>query len=340
MNTVTEPTTQKRQLRVLSNSEITTFRRCAREHHYTYGLRRRPRVISDALRFGTLIHHALEAWWMVGLGEPDLAQARWNAAVTAIREHGAKSDAFERVRAEELMLGYTARWGDDSIPVVAVEAKFTAPLINPETGAASKTFQLGGKLDVITASGFVEHKTTSHDIEEGSAYWRRVSALDSQVSTYEVAKRAFGIEGNCLYDVIRKPALRPLRATPVESRKYTKEGKLYANQREHDETPEEYRARLRVDISEQPTKYFARGEVPRLDGDMREHAVDTWRWAQLIREAERVNVFPRNPDACIRYGRECDFFGVCSGSASIDDDTLFRTADTAHEELAEKEIQF
>jgi hypothetical protein len=36
----------------------------------------------------------------------------------------------------------------------------------------------------------------------------------------------------------------------------------------------------------------------------------------------------------MRYGQECPFFAVCSGAASLDDGTLYRKAERAHEELS------
>lgn len=229
--------------------------------------------------------------------------------------------------------------------VLGVEVQFRAPIIHPDTGAEHPVFELGGKLDVLTSTGIIEHKTTSDDIELGSLYWRRVSALDSQVSTYDIGLRALGVNGECLYDVIKKPELRPYQATPEASRKYTKEkvdkktgevlepSRLYAGQREHDETPEEYEARILEDIQARPESYFARGEIVRLEHDKAEYARDLWHYAGLIANSDRIAVYPRNTDSCIRYKRECDYFDVCSGTASIDDDTRFRTAENAHEEL-------
>lgn len=324
------------RLPIVTNSELRTFRRCAREWRYAYRLRRRPLQRAEALRFGTLLHHALEAWWK---SEP-YPESRLCAAIKAIEDHAAAAecDAYDRVDAEELMLGYTARWGDDPRTPVAVEAQFETALVNPTTGAESRTFRLGGKLDVVFADSFMEHKSTSEDIELGGDYWERVSALDAQVSTYKVGARALGIaDAECTYDVIRKVSLRPKRATPVEKRQYTKTGALYANQREHDETPDEYRVRVRDHIAENPARYYARGELVRLKHDEDEHGADVWWTARSMREAELQGRYPRNPDACMRFGRRCDYFEVCSGRAAIDDDTKFRTASEAHEELAATE---
>jgi len=320
-------------LRVVTTSELRANRACARRHRYAYVLRRRPRAVADVLRFGTLWHIGQEHWWLES-GSP---AAKLEAAVTAMRVQEAY-DPYALVMAEELMVAYTARWGDSDLRALAVEVPFEAPLVNPETGAASRTFKVGGKIDVIVENAHhetfvMEHKTTGADIEEGSTYWKKVRALDGQVSTYDAGARTLGYDVKaCIYDVVRKPGLRPLRATPVEARKYTAAGRLYANQRERDETPEEYRLRIREELHEKPERYFARGEIVRLEQDAREHAFDMWQQTRLMREAELSGFAPRNPDACAQFGT-CPYFGVCSGEASIDDETLFRTAPTAHEEL-------
>jgi hypothetical protein len=175
----------------------------------------------------------------------------------------------------------------------------------------------------------VEHKTTSSDIGPGSAYWAKLT-LDTQVSAYLGAHE--GVEG-MLYDVIRKPGIRPYKATPPADRKYTKAGALYASQREADETPEEFAERLRADISADPNRYYQRGVIVRLPDEAAEAARDTWLVAGSIRESMRLDAWPRNPGACDSYGRTCDYWSVCAGQAHLDDEALFRTADTAHEEL-------
>ena len=141
-----------------------------------------------------------------------------------------------------------------------------------------------------------------------------------------------------IYDVVRKVQLRPKKATPTEARKYTAKGLLHATQRETDETPEEFRERVRADIAEKPEKYFARGPIVRLEHDEAEHAGDVWMTAAMMREAKNAKRFPRSPNACERFHKFCSFFDVCSGIASIDDENRFRTAATQHEELVEKEV--
>lgn len=322
-------------LPVISNSELRTFRRCAREHHFSYRLRRRTQQKAEALRFGTLLHVGLEAWWRC----EGSAEERLGAGVHALR--AGTSDPFDLAKAEAMLVGYTARWGDEPMEVLAVEAEFDAALRNPLTGAESRTYRLGGKVDCIVKLpngrvAIVEHKTTSEEIGLGASYWRRVSALDSQASIYHVGARSLGHDVEvCIFDVMRKPGQRPAKRTAEI--KLKKDGQPYANQRLTDETPDEYRARVLDAIQEDPSRYFARGEVVRLEHDEQEAALDTWQTARLIREAEVDRRYPRNPDACVRFGRTCEYLPVCSGEAGIDDDTLFRTADAAHEELSAPE---
>lgn len=311
------------KLRVITNSERACFRRCQREHHYAYGLGIRPTDDAESLVFGRQWHLGQEAWWL-GHG--------LDAAIEACT--AGVSDPYEVAKLRVLMRGYDARWQAPEPGVLGVEQEFRAPLINPETGAASRTFEHGGKMDVLLADAFVEHKTTSEDIGVGSVYWRRLT-LDPQVSTYYAGARALGVEPTkCIYDVVRKPQLRPLKATPEESRKYTKDGRLYAAQRDRDETPEEYERRLAEDICASADKYYQRGEIVRLEADEREAQLDAWQIARAIREGEIEGRYPRNPDSCLRYGRMCSYFDVCTGVASIDDTGRFTVVDNVHQELS------
>lgn len=252
----------------------------------------------------------------------------------------ATTDPFDLARAEAMLRGYHARWCDEAYEVIAVEAEFRAPLINPETGASSRTWQRGGKLDVVVREasgprrlGVVEHKTASEDITPGSPYWRKLR-MDGQVSGYFLGADALGFPAEfCLYDVLAKPALRPYKATPIEDRKFKKDGTLYASQRTEDETPEAFRDRCLEAIIADPNAYFRRGEVVRLEAEAEEALFDDWQTAQQMREGERLRRFPRNPDACFKWGRACDFFDVCSGEASIEDPARFRRSEHVNPEL-------
>lgn len=321
-----------RALRVLTNSELKAFRRCNEEHHIGYGLGYRTIVEANPLRFGTMIHKGLEAWW----NEPD-PSARLMAALAALPLGG---DPFELARAVQMLSGYDLRWNDEQWETLAVERQFRVPLVNPLTGKPSRLFVLGGKIDAIARSVdngrvyVVEHKTTGDDLTTGSEYWQALQ-LDAQISMYYVGAKALGFDvSGVLYDVLGKPKQQPLEATPVDKRKYRQsDGVLYSNQRAADETPLEYEARVRDAIAEAPDRFYARGTVVRLDDEERLAAWDTWTLAHMLHESERAQRFPRNPDACRRWGRLCDYFGVCTRTESVEDSTRFRRVTNVHEEL-------
>lgn len=334
----------KRQLRVITNSELRTYRRCQREHHFAYNLGIRPTADAEALHFGRLWHLAQEELWG-GFG--------LEAAIYAATSHA--SDEYEGAKLRVLLTGYVARWGGPPGDVVAVEKEFRAPMVNPTTGAASRTFQLGGKLDVLRKAWFVEHKTTSEEIGPGSLYWRRL-VLDSQVSTYYAGARALGVEvEGCVYDVVRKPSLRPSQVAVVDSdgvkvvrdatgdRVRTKDGKKWRQTGDAElgyalqtrpETPGEYEARLTEDVAANPDRYYQRGEVVRLEAEERDYAIEVWQLTRAMRESVLSDSHPRNADACQRYGRLCGYFDVCCGTASIEDTSRFEHVDNVHQELS------
>lgn len=254
-------------------------------------------------------------------------------------------DPFDLVRAECMLIGYHERWKDEPYAVLGVEQEFRAPLINPDTGAASRTWQLAGKLDALVrdlTDGrvlIVEHKTTSADVGPGTDYIKRLR-LDGQVSIYFEGAAALGLEpAACLYDVLVKPGQRPLKATPIENRKYTKDGRLYAAQRDRDETAAEYRERVMTTIAEDPNGHYLRAEVVRLDSERDEARAELWQQGRMIRENQLAGRHPRNPDACVRFGRTCEYFGVCTGEASLTDPVLFQRATCVHPELEDNTDQ-
>lgn len=328
-------------LDLLTTSAQRAYRTCPRLYQLRYELGYRPAFAPDALALGTLGHRGLEVWWRAAQAGGDPV-GWWEAASAEVDR---EADPWHRSRALSLLWGYHARWQDLTwkewpIRVLAVEAEFSAPLLNPETGAASKTWQRAGKLDAVIEVGgwhtyVVEHKTTSEDVRPGAEYWQRLT-IDSQVSNYVAGARALGYEpAGVLYDVLRKPDLRPLKATPEDKRRFRKkDGVLDARQRLEDETPEAFYDRCNAAIEADVDAYYARALVVRLEAEEREAALDIWQTGAQIRDARRLKVWPRNADACIRFGRRCDFWGVCTGTESLDDPTRFRRAETPHEELS------
>jgi hypothetical protein len=294
-------------------------------------------VAAPALRFGTLVHAALEAYWTsrkVGRPADD-----WAPDMLGVLAAAPGVDPFERGRARAMLLAYAAAWDPVACEVLAVEAEFSLPLRHPETGRVHEVWRLGGKIDALLRLGdgrvvVVDHKTTSDDAAPGGAYRER-AVMDGQVSQYFLGAEALGHPpSKFMFDVLRKPSLRPLKATPLESRKYTKEGALYAGQRARDETPDEYEARCAEQVAADPASYLVRFEVPRREAELDGYAADAWAWAAAIDRSEKTGVAPRNPDACFRYRAPCPYHPVCAGYGALEDDGLYRTLAGPHAELS------
>jgi hypothetical protein len=344
---------------LLTASRAKAARACKRLHHLEYDEGYRPVTEEDVLRFGSLVHAGLEAWWNAKkAGQP---QDAWlDAALAALV---GEMDPYDLARAQVAMTGYHLRWKDEPYEVIAVEVQFETDLRNPSTGRSSRTWRLAGKIDVVGKDlrdglvRVVEHKTCGEDCSPGSDYWKRLR-LDGQVSVYFEGAASLGYAASaCLYDVLAKPALRP-SAVPIldadgvkqvfdlhGERVRTKDGKKWRETGDtaqgftlqtRTETPDEFRERLANAVAEDPARYFARGDVVRLESEMNEALFDIWQLGLEIRAGQVANQFPRNDGACVRYGRTCQFFAVCTKEASLDDPTRFKKLESVHPELAQE----
>ena len=320
---------------LLTNSRLRAYRECARKHHLMYDEGWRPARDSEALAVGSAVHVALAAWWSM---PPDVQGLP--AALAAVKNQLQDEYAEQSVRA--LVEGYDARWGRDRelYETLLVERIFEGPLVNPATGAPSRTWTTAGKVDAVVrrlSDGkvlLVEHKTTSDEIADPTAlYWEKL-AMDSQVSHYYLgAEQAGHAPEGCLYDVIHKPLLRPKFATPHDKRRYTKTGALHADQRDVDETPEQYGERVRQEVESAPARHYRRREVPRTEADLLDYLYEAWQYGKQIREAELAGRHPKNPEACHRYGT-CPFWEHCAHGLRLEDHpSRFVRLDDVHPEL-------
>lgn len=278
-------------------------------------------------------------------------RAALEATGAAMPDEPTERQLLVAAKVRALMVGYDQRWlPSPDTPIeerwVAVELERTVrmPLINPETSRASRTWQHGGKRDGIV-EGFgqrvlLEHKTTSENIKDpNDPYWR-ILMIDSQVSHYSLEAWQEGqkLDGT-LYDVIRKPSIRPKNLDRKSiSELMTRQSYLgvaldtflSADQISglladvaagvvRRETPELYAVRLSIDTIENPDTYYQRRRVPRMDSDLVEYAGELWEVGEDIRKtrvaarnAERSPWY-RNSSACMNYGRACTFLPLCAG---------------------------
>jgi len=322
---------------------------CLRRHYYAYEMGLRPIRESTPLRMGSCIHNGIDVF--MTSGEEDFEERILTAIRAATEPYEQVPPGFvdltdwavERVTVERLLHAYLTYYQSDCLTVIASEQDFKIPLANPYTGRESRLYRLAGKIDRIVQLhdgrlAVLETKTTGVSIDDASDYWARLR-LDSQISLYVYAARQLGYDvATVLYDVIRKPTIALHRATPPEKRKYKKDGTLYANQREKDETPDEFAERLSEDIASRPEFYFQRREIPRLESDLAEAQAEWWQQAKLLRDCQKTGRWFRNTNACLHPFR-CQYCEICLTGAdtSVSVPSGFHVVDNVHPELSEQE---
>lgn len=297
-------------LQLSTSSRRGTFRLCPKKHELAYIDGWKTVTTSTALRIGTAVHTGLEAWWVDPFPE---------SALNAVS--GAAKDEYEQAKLDAMLIGYHEKWKSEAkhYEVIGVELGFEAPMLHHKTLDSFISWGIAGKIDGLVIDKrtretvIVEHKTCSEEIEGDDAnYWQKLT-MDDQCSAYVVGANALGYDpSTIIYDVIRKPSIRPRMATPVEKRRKKKNGDYYANVRLDDETAQEYHERVLEDIRSRPSHYYQRRSVPRMASQVKAFMQDTWDLTQLMDFSEASGIAPRNPDACFKYGRACGFYDICT----------------------------
>ena len=198
--------------------------------------------------------------------------------------------------------------------------------------------------------------------------------MDPQISIYVDACKDLGYEiAGCIYDIIRKPRIRPRKKTKLRMTKgkpcKSCGGKVNLKcENPHNEyelckcqntgfirctkcdagwakRPKPYsNQRLEDETLEE---YSARlvdvickkpdETYTRYEIVRLDHELEAARrdlWVTVQQiERDRDLGAPRNPSACHKYGGTCDFFGVCTGADSLDNVHNFKRPKTAHPEL-------
>lgn len=301
---------------IVTHSSMSAFKTCQRRYYLRYvrGLVRDRE--SAPLRLGGAVHKGLEVFSTTH--DMNAARSAVVKAYAVIPEWADTDDwMLEGTIAGCLVDGYVDRWGDSRHRAVAVEVPF-----HLELGATNPPATFSGKIDRVvkdaTGTLFVlETKTTSDSLDADSDYWLRLR-VDTQISGYILAARELGHNvQSVIYDVIRKPGIRPRNKPTPESL-------------------EDFAARLRADITSRPHFYFARREIPRLEVDLSDFHRELFRIAADIAESAASGVWYRNTAACVHPYR-CEYFNLCTNGFNPDDGALpsgFTIADDLHPELA------
>ncbi len=321
----------------LTASSMACALRCPRRYYYDNILGLKLITSSEALRIGTAVHNGGEARAKGG----DFA-AQFSAAIT-----GTQLDEAMAAKVFGILGAYDKTYGeieDRDYSAMNPEVEFSDAI------EGSRTFEQRGKVDglAVMRDGrkvVWERKTTSDDLADTSDYWQRLR-LNHQLLAY--AGWAYNMTGElpvCVYDVIRKPALKPLAnvaevdadgipivldaagnrcvkrdGTPKRTADAAK-GERVAG---HPETPDEYGNRILANMTAEANRYFARREVEITFDMLEEFRRERLGVCRMLlhfaaegRKAERPEyAYPRscNPDNC----RSCPFAGFCLNRIHVD----------------------
>jgi len=150
---------------------------------------------------------------------------------------------------------------------------------------------------------------------------------DEQSSFYIYAARELGFDvRGVLYNLLPRPAINPLLATPEDKRKYKKDGSLYATQRDHDETDEEYLDRVREWYAEKAQ--FQTHVIQRNTEQLEQLKRNFDMIVRDMKACEKDETFYPNGRSCSVL--PCEYAGICLESTPEIIEANFR-----HEERKE-----
>ncbi len=219
--------------------------------------------------------------------------------------------------------------------IVDVEMKIELPLAEYEGGEIYFAGMADALLKDKNGRLFVgESKTTSDSVDRFcSKLWAQRQGL---LYVWALRRLGYDVVG-IIYDVTKKATIKRGMATPMEKRKYKKDGEtLYAGQREHDESYSEYLSRLKQWYQSKPESFaqevivHSKQQLDAIENDMSNilkalvfyQATDNW---------------PRSLSSCYAYNRACEFAHYCSaGNDELILQSLYKKRDRVFSKLINK----
>lgn len=322
---------------VLTASRMNCAMQCLRKHFWQYEIGLRREETSVALKMGSAWARGMEARWKGATYEEALA--------SAIPE-GVALSQYDCSIIAALLAAYYDYYGErEDCGQLNPEVQFRSRITEIFT-AEGKIDSLGSKLDGLSV--MIENKQTSDSIAPDSEYWLRLS-FNVQLYQYIVEARKMGWDvSEVLYDVCRKPQIRPKSIDDLDkdglkivvdadgNRIFNQKGKNKGLPRQspdkekgyvvksHVETPDEFSDRLYNDVRLRPDFYFVRKEVPIIDQNLESFEKQRLAIAHLILSMRQNEVGPaRDPEAWPRHVSKdtckfCSFKSFCLSNISVD----------------------
>jgi hypothetical protein len=288
-------------METLTYSRIKSRKNCPMAEHIRYELGLAPKQKKGSFALGSAVHRGLET------NSIEEAMAIFSDTFPSTQEEQDKLEINKAI-VQAMLGGYFQRfgvWPDDT----RKESKFSIPIINPETGARSRSFELQGKIDAITAidgqNWIVEYKTASQINDD---YFNRIE-LDEQVSTYMYAAQKFfeiPIVG-IIYRVLKKPSIRQKKT----------------------ESLEQFCQRLAQDYLNRPEFYFFEGKFYRSQEDLVQYEKELWAFTKQYLYERNHGIHCKNASRCTDFGR-CEYMPICLQEADWE---LIYEKREIHEEL-------
>jgi hypothetical protein len=295
------------------------FRNCRKAVDWRYLQQLVPLEHDRNLHFGSIIHECLQTWHQRRDLEEVLALIG-RLCPNRLQDENQRRDWH---LATALMKGYAAHYANDDFEIVALERNFEGPIVNPATGAASRSFVLAGKVDGIVRIGgeyfILEHKTAAQvDGDYLEKLW-----TDFQITIYaHYIEQTMGIPiTGILYNVLVKAKLQQgkgetedeFQARRAELLAKSKTSKTTAK-RKLPESDEEYQARLAEKYGDpamfhREMLYLSRDRFDILRSEL-------WELTQAFLDARRRGVFYQNTAFCFNYQRPCAYFALCRSNGN------------------------
>ena len=327
---------------VMTNSAMGTFQACPRKFYFNYVARIKKDTDSVPLRFGSMVHDALERRLT---GQPlfdEINKLYDKAIMQTLNPYEKYTMNCERHAVIATVLGYCDHWQSDGETMAIIDVEKTFNYIEDGQewqGMKDAVVKLAESIMMPERVALMEHKTTSKDVRD-EGYWARLS-IDSQINLYyQAMQEKYGFE-TVLYDVIKRTSIKPAKVPVLDddgckivtlksdgSRVYNKNGtpkKAVGDSKTQElqtvmEDPKDFGDRIYEAILAEPQDFFERRELPRLDINLDESAKDRSAVVRQIAECESSGHYPKATQACNMYHSLCPYFNICStcGTQKLD----------------------
>ena len=293
------------------------FRSCRKKAHLRYYENLVPLRKEAPLEFGTIIHECLRLWH--SLRDIEKMLAHIDAAFAG--RIPSPEVKFRRQLALAMMMGYARRYPSEAFEVIALEHQFRGEIINPATGASSRSFVMAGKIDgLVFMDGeyyLLEHKTAS--LLDGNYLEKLWTNFQIHIYCHYV-EQALGIKvAGVLYNVLVKAKLKQSEGETEEEYETrraeliakSKTGKTAA-QRKLAETDEEFQSRL--DAKYEDPGMFHREQLLVSRDQFRLLQEELWELSQEYLATRRKQLWIRNTSHCFHWNRPCIYYPICSSA--------------------------